>query len=435
MAKVKPDHVISILLVEDIVEIRANVKKILGFEGDFDVVGMAGTGAQGLSLAKELRPDIVIMDINMPDMDGLQATRQIMDFLPETGIIIMTAQDDPSYVRLAMIAGAKAFLTKPSSPDEIYNTVRAVYARARAPKLQPASVQQYAPSTTREGEAERAGNIIAVYSPQGGAGCTTLATNLASALTRDNVRVLLVDANLQFGDVGVFLNLDARSTIVDLVADIEDIDTDYFENVVTTHNSGLKVLMGPGRPELAEKVLADPGALTKILSKIRSNYDFIIVDTSLHLDEMTLSLMDIATRILLISTPTLPCVKNIRFVLDLFDQLSYESSKLMLILNQVSENQNLRKLTITTDKVSVFLKRPVEAIIPTDEFLMLDAIRRGVPAVALERDQRKSPVKELLELTESIFTALMPVPEEEPPKENGQKSFSNFGSRKRVKTT
>lgn len=432
MAPVKPEVTIKILIVEDIPEIRENVKKIFSFESDFQVVGMASTGTEGLALAKELRPDIIIMDINMPDIDGLQITTQIIDLLPQTGIIIMTAQDDTSYVRLAMIAGAKAFLTKPSSPDELYNTVRAVYATARAPMMPPASNYQSGARAATDSKI-RVGNIIVVYSPQGGAGCTTIATNLASALTRENSRVLLVDANLQFGDVGVFLNLDVRSTLVDLVENVDDLDIDYFDNVVTTHSSGLKVLMGPARPELAEKVIADPGIVAKILGKIRANYDFIVVDTSLHLDEMALALMDMATRVLLVSTPTLTAVKNTRFVLDLFDQLGYAQEKTMVILNRVSEDQNLRKLVITPDKVSLFLKRPLAAMIPTDEFLMLDAIRRGIPAVALARDPDTSPVKELLVLSNSLLAALMPVTQEEPPVQNGRKMPTKFGSRKQVK--
>jgi pilus assembly protein CpaE len=431
MAKVKPDDVITILLVDDIAEIRAKVKQILSFESDFKIIGMAGSGREGLAMAKELRPDIVIMDINMPDIDGLQVTTQIMSFLPETGIIILSAQDDQSYIRLAMIAGAKAFLTKPSSPDELYNNVRAVYGRARAPKIQTAPVRSPLPPSS-DGSQNRAGNIITVYSPQGGAGCTTIATNLAAALTRDHIRVLLVDANLQFGDIGVFLNLEARSTLVDLVEDIDDMDRDYFENVVTTHTSGLKVLMGPTRPELAEKVMSDPTAISRILGKIRESYDFIVIDTSLHLDEMVLSLMDVAARVILVSTPNLTSVKNIRFVLDLFDQLDYPHDKTMLILNRVSEDQNIRKLSITTDKVALFLKRQVTAIIPTDEYLMLDAIRKGIPAVTLERDADKSPVKELIALSNTIIADLLPQALEQASTHKEQKMFRRIGTRKRV---
>lgn len=436
MAKVKSDHVITIILIEDIAEIRANVKKILSFESDFNVIGMAGTGEEGLALAKELRPDIVIMDINMPGADGLQITTQIVNQLPETGIIILSAQDDPSYVRLAMIAGAKAFLTKPSTPDELYHNVRAVYARARAPVMQTSAPRPQMTATEAKHSEIRAGNIVVVYSPQGGAGCTTIATNLASALTRESSRVLLVDANLQFGDVGVFLNLDARSTMADLIESIDDMDTEYFVNLVSTHSSGLKVLMGPARPELADKVMADPGALTKLLNKIRTSYDFIVVDTSLHLDELVLSLMDVADRVLLVSTSNLTSVKNMRFVLDLFEQLGYSLDKTMMILNQVSEDQHMKKLLVTNDKISLFWKRPIDAMIPSDNYLMLDAIRKGIPAVALERDLHKSPVKELLALSNVIYSALMPETQEEPvavaevPKR--QNAFSRMTARRQT---
>lgn len=420
MGSTKSNKAIRILLVEDIAEIRGNIQKILNFESDFEVVGMAATGYEGIALAKELRPDIILMDINMPDIDGLKVTTQIIDFLPETGIIIMSAQDDASYLRLAMTAGAKAFLTKPSTPDEIYNTIRAVQKRARAPMI-PSSRMRQAPVITPNGNSNRAGNIIVVYSPQGGAGCTTVATNLASALTRDHIRVLLVDANLQFGDVGVFLNLGATTTMVDLVEDVDDLDTEYFENVVTTHSSGLKVLMGPARPELAEKVTADPNAIAKILGKVRGSYDFIVVDTSLHLDDTALSLMDIATRVVVVSTPSLASLRNTRFVLDLFDKLGNLQDKIMVILNRVTDDPLMKKLTIASDKAGLFLKRPIEVMIPTDELMMLDAIHKGIPVVALERNRSKIPVKELVGLSDLMLSQLMPESEEESPGLRDQK--------------
>ncbi len=409
MSETKADQTITILLVDDIVDIRENVRKLLSFERDFKVVGMARTGREGLAMAKELRPDIVIMDINMPDLDGIQATTQIVNSAPSTGVIILSAQQDAVYLRLAMMAGAKAFVTKPPSPDDLYNTIRAVYKRAPLIQASPT-----APSDTErpKDSQERAGNIIVVYSPQGGAGCTTIATNLASGLMRDSVRVLLVDANLQFGDVGLFLNLQARSTLVDLVEEVDDLDTDLFENIVVTHDSGLRVLLGPARPELAEEVVSNPTSVSKILTKIRWSYDFIVVDTSLSLDEMALSLMDIATRIVLVSTPTLPSIKNVRFVLDLFERLNYPPDKIMLVLNQVSDDHNTRKLTIAKDKVASYMKRPLTAIIPLDAFIVLDAVRKGIPVVASQRDLNKSPIRELLALSDHLYTALMDVQKE-----------------------
>jgi pilus assembly protein CpaE len=408
MPNEKPDHVITILLVDDTTDTRENVKKLLGFEHDFKVVGAAGTGIEAVALAQQLRPDIIIMDINMPDMDGIVATTQIVNINPAVGIIIMSVQDDPDYMRRAMLAGAKAFLRKPSSPDSIYNTIRTVYKRAPTIQAVPVNQSSARPSDNIQ---NHAGNMVVVYSPQGGAGCTTIATNLASSLTRDGVRVLLVDANLQFGDIGVFLNLQARSTLADLIDDADDLDTDYFENVVLTHDSGLKVLMGPARPELAEKVMSNPDALSKILSKIRWSYDFVIVDTSLHLDEITLNLMDMANRIVLVSTPTLASTKNVRFVLDLFEQLNYLPSKLTLVLNRVSEDRNIQKLLVSTERIASFLKHPIDAAIPIAELIMLDAVRKGIPVVASQRDRDKSPVKELINLSDSIYEALKDGPQ------------------------
>jgi pilus assembly protein CpaE len=212
MIATKVDQTITILLVDDIVEIRENIKKLLSFERDFKVVGMARTGREGVALAKELRPDIVIMDINMPDMNGIEATTQIVNGAPGTGVIMMSAQEDPNYLRLAMLAGAKAFINKPSAPDDLYNTIRAVYKRAPLIPMSPSIANNV---IRPEDSQARAGHIIVVYSPQGGAGCTTIATNLASGLTRASSRVLLIDANLQFGDIGLFLNLQARSTLAD----------------------------------------------------------------------------------------------------------------------------------------------------------------------------------------------------------------------------
>lgn len=424
MAESKPDRIITVLLVDDIAETREMVKKLLSFEADFQVVGMASTGREGVAKAKELRPDIVMMDINMPDMDGLEATTQIINSVPGTGIIMLSAQDDSNYMRLAMMAGAKGFLTKPPTPDDLYNTIRVVHKNA--PPIRTVSIMP-AISYKLGDKQEYAGNIIVVYSPQGGAGCTTIATNLASGLMRDGVRVLLVDANLQFGDVGVFLNLHAQATLVDLIEDVDDLDTDFFENSLTIHGSGLKVLLGPARPELAEKVNAHPQEVANILTKVRSGYDFIVVDTSLNLDEMTLALMDIATRIVMVSTPTLASLKNVGFVLDLFHQLEYPQDKIVLILNRVSEDRNTRKHMISAEKIATYLKRQVTAMIPSEEAIVLDAVHRGVAVIASQRDVTKSPVKELLALSEYMFTALMPQVEEIMPAQQGKKVGARVG--------
>ncbi len=344
---------IRVLIVDDIEETRENIKKLLSFEVEFKVVGSVGTGREALKATMEQRPDIVIMDINMPDMDGIQATSEITKAVPTAAVIMMSVQTDADYMRKAMQAGARQFLGKPIDPDELYSTIRSVYKsyepirrQAMAMQDMPMEVRKAKPTLSEGGEI-RAGHIVVVYSPQGGVGCTTIATNLAAGLMRKGVKVLLIDADLQFGDVGVFLKLQSQSTLLDLVNKIEDLDTDFFDSIVATHESGLKVLLGPQRPEYAEEVESVPTAVARIIEKIANNYDFIVVDTSRKIDEQLLSLSDIATKIVLVATPTLAAVKNTRFVIDLFERLNYPPDKTMLVLNRTEDERSRNRVTIS----------------------------------------------------------------------------------------
>ncbi|MBC8171732.1 MAG: response regulator [Anaerolineae bacterium] len=405
-------NLITLLLVDDIPETRENIKKLLAFEPDFKVIGTAGTGREAIDQAKDLRPDIIIMDINMPDMDGLQATSFINKSVPTSAVIIMSVQDDVDYFRRAMNAGARDFLKKPVDMDELYNTIRKVYrdyeAIRKQYQLQTTTPMEALAKANAQSAGGRGGHILVVYSPQGGSGKTMLATNLASGLMKEGVKVLLADADLQFGDVPTFLNLQAQLTVVDLVADVADLDAEHFDSVVQTHESGLKVLVGPLRPEFADEVRATPTAYADILKKVAGNYDFIVVDTAVALDEVTLALFDVATHILLMGTPTLPSVKNMRFVLDLFDKLEYPPEKTLIVLNKVWDERQGKNATLPTERIQSFLKRPILAQIPmVDERIILNAILKAIPVIASDRDTSKPPIRQLLDLSEALYKMLM----------------------------
>ena len=423
-------------MVDDIPEARENIKKLLAFEPDFKVIGTAGTGREGVERAKELQPDIIIMDINMPDMDGLQATDIIKKAVPMCAVIIMSVQNDTDYMRRAMLAGARDFLAKPINMDELYNTIRTVYRNTEDVRRQYLAMEQMPsdvlrPTATQDGE--RAGNIIAVYSPKGGVGVTTIATNLASGLMQEGIKVLLVDADLQFGDIGMFLAIQAQSTIVEIAEDVDDLDVELFENIVVTHDSGLKVLMGPPRPEFADEIIAEPTIVGEILEKIRGNYDYIVVDTSNAFNEVLLNILDRATNILLVSDTSLPAAKSARFVLDLFDQLGYEPDKALIVLNKVWEQKRGdRYKMLSAERIEKFLKRPIAAQIPhVDERFILNAVTKGIPVIAAERDQNKPPIKQLLGLSRYVHTLLMGDSEIEDASEEEPESKRGLGLRLR----
>src|SRR5215203_2007080 len=210
---------IRVMIVDDIYETRENVRKLLQFESDVDVVGVARTGKEAIQLSQDLNPDVVLMDINMPDMDGIAATEAIRAKQPAVQVVILSVQSDQNYMRKAMLAGARDFLTKPPMGDELISAIRRAGEMARIEKSKIVQVQTVVASGNLgglSGFSGPRGKIITVYSPKGGAGCTTLAVNLALTLNNSDTRVALEDGNFQFGDVAVFINEQGKNTVLDL---------------------------------------------------------------------------------------------------------------------------------------------------------------------------------------------------------------------------
>src|SRR5438094_336823 len=176
---------IRILVVDDIAETRENLAKLIGFEPDMTIVASAEGGQQAVEFAKRERPDVILMDINMPDMDGITATEIIANTVPESPIIMMSVQGEQDYLRRSMLAGAREFLVKPFSADELVNAIRHVheiekvkrarYAQAAPAAAGPANAAAAAPAARDQSQ------VITFFSPKGGVGRTTIAPNLAVA--------------------------------------------------------------------------------------------------------------------------------------------------------------------------------------------------------------------------------------------------------------
>src|SRR4051794_2003784 len=335
---------IRVMIVDDIPETRDNFAKLVMFERDIEVIDTAGTGAEAIEKARQVQPDVVLMDINMPDMDGLRATEIINAELPGVAVIIMSVQGEQDYLRRAMLAGAREFLVKPCTGDELVDSIRKVY-RLEANKRRVMGQYQFVPPGGAGGgeEGSDQGRIFCVFSPKGGVGCTVLATNLAVALKQTtNKKVALVDGNLVFGNVDVMLNVISNKTINDVVSRIDQLDEELLRDVMVTHSSGVRVLLAPQQPELAELVTADH--MRRILLELRQAYDYVIVDTWPSFQETVLAILDLADRILLMMTLELPAIKHVKQFLEIQEKLGYPADKVLLVLNRADS-----KLGIKTD--------------------------------------------------------------------------------------
>jgi pilus assembly protein CpaE len=375
---------IRVMIVDDVSETRENVRKLLQFESDVDVVGAARTGKEAIQLSLDLNPDVVLMDINMPDMDGITATEAIRAKQPAVQVVILSVQGDQNYMRRAMLAGARDFLTKPPLGDELISAIRRAGAVAQSERAKVAQVQ-IAPAISQAGAVmsygASKGKVVTIYSPKGGTGCTTLAVNLALTLHNEDTRVALVDANLQFGDVAVFMNEQGKNTIVDLAPRAEELDREIVEDVMLKHAaSGLHILAAPSRPEYAEKVTSSQ--FTKVVEYLRQMYAYVIVDTSSILTDVTLAAIDISDLLILVTTQDIPSIKNCRLFLDLSQTLGIERERILFVMNRFD-----KRINITPDRVTENLKQEIAAVIPFDEQTVTKAVNRGVPFVLDNKNQ------------------------------------------------
>ncbi|NTU79810.1 MAG: response regulator, partial [Chloroflexales bacterium] len=364
---------IRVMIVDDIVDTRDQLEKLLFFEKDIEVIAKASNGREAVALARQLRPDVILMDINMPDMDGISATEAIMTQDPAVQVIIMSVQGETDYLRRAMLAGAREFLTKPISADDLYKSIRHVH------KL--ASTRPKVVMGTSGGEVSAAGGgggegqIIAVFSPKGGVGTSSVATNLAVALRQlTNKKVALVDANVVFGDLTVILNLRSDKTIIELAQRVDELDRDLLNDVLATHTSQVKVLLAPPDPQRGELVSADH--IRAILEMMRREFDYVVVDTPASFQDRSLAVLDLATRIVTLMTLEMHCIRNIKLFLEVADLLEYPPEKVMLVLNKASNRTGIR-----AEDVEKNIQRKVMMQIGDAGQDVTFSINQGVPLV------------------------------------------------------
>ncbi len=380
---------IKVLIVDDIPETREHLTKLLGFEEGIDVAGTAGSGEEAIRIAMDLRPDVIVMDINMPGMDGVAAAEIISQRLPTSPIIMMSVHGEAEQLKRAITAGAREFLVKPFSADEFSMSIKRVYEKELARREQAHANLPAIPATPIRAEDLGEHQILAVFSPKGGAGRTTIATNLALALHRETGgTVCLVDANLQFGDVGVLLNLNPKNrSMLDAVEGGEP-DHDIINSVVIDHSTGIRVLLAPPSPEGAD--LVTPAYLRKMVESLREDHDFVVVDLPSALNDHSLAVMDMADQIVVLTALEITTIKNVRLFLEVADQLEYDRSKIRLVVNRGDSAQGIRLADVEAS-----IRRSIDGSIVSDGRLAVLAVNRGVPFVvshpdgALSRDITK----------------------------------------------
>ena len=258
-----------------------------------------------------------------------------------------------------MLAGARDFLAKPPSVDELTSAIRRAGSMAKEDSAKSAAVAAAVPQSGGMGSSAfiatsgMNGSVVTVYSPKGGAGCTTIATNLAICLHSEDTPVVLVDGNLQFGDVAIFLNEQGKFSAVDLAPRVDELEPDFVDSMLIKHApSGIRVLAAPFRPEYAENVTGDQ--FGKIITYLRRMFAYVVIDTASALTDITLAAIDASDLVVLITTQDIPAIKSARLFLDLSDALDISRRRILFAMNRFD-----KRIGITPEKIGETFKQEI----------------------------------------------------------------------------
>lgn len=221
------------------------------------------------------------------------------------------------------------------------------------------------------------GKIVTVFSAKGGVGKTTFATNLGAHMAMTNLRVLLVDLDLAFGDVGISLQLLPKTTMMDVVAMSGHLDEQGLRSLITRHHaSGLDTICAPTEPSDADRI---PGhSITEVLRVGRRFYDVILVDTPPAFTEQVLAAFDVSDLMVLIATLDIPAVKNLRLTMETLDLLGTPAERRLVVLNRSDSKVGLR-----AEDVVAAIKQEITSTVPSSTDVPA-SVNRGVPIVIEE---------------------------------------------------
>ncbi|MGA3056869.1 MAG: response regulator [Candidatus Limnocylindrales bacterium] len=368
-----------------VVDADPTVQRALGnslSQAGFEII-VSSEASEALRLARSGRPALVLIASNLPGIDGFTVVSRLrMEDGPSTHtpVIVLLVEGEPDGRGKALRAGADDYLTKPFHPAELMARMRSLLARYQpAEPLTPPSRSSGAPQPAPPKRREPA-RVALFYGAKGGVGTTTIAINAAIALHKElGHRVCLIDANLQFGDHRVFLDLGLdRLSVVDLAtAPVRDLD--LVRQILVKHESGIELLLAPPSPETAELVTSDH--LPEIVGLLANEFDYIIIDVDKRLDEINLRLIDAAQTIYVVLTADLPCLKNVRLVLETISHLGYSNDRVKLILNRSNAFTG-----INVKNAESALKRRIDYQIINEYRSAIGALNSGAPFMYTKAD-------------------------------------------------
>jgi pilus assembly protein CpaE len=323
----------------------------------------AASRSEALAKMRDQHFDLVVLPLqDVQAVELLNLEREIRKGT-QTAVIATAPISDPDLIVRAMRAGVHEFLVYPPTPEDLAGAVERIMRRMRSGSME--------------------GELFAVYSAKGGLGCTSVAVNLAHAVasTRSDARVALADLVVAGGDVRVFLNLKPTYDLSHLVAKGDKVDADLLMSLMSACAGGVWALPTGENAELED--VFDAQAISAILHHLRQHFALTLIDCEHHLSERTLTAMDAATRILLVTQLDVPSLRSTQRTLTLCRRLGYGDEKLCVIVNRHQSGD-----VLPLRDAENLLQASIWWKLPNDYRLSATALTKGVP-VAVEESNSK----------------------------------------------
>jgi len=353
----------SIVIIDQDTASRKSIEGFLKAIDHVTVAGSADTLDAGYDLVVRTKPMIVIMELNSDKERTFDTMKKMMSHFPGIAIFATSSDSTSENILKAMHSGATEFLLRPVSSSDLMHALTKV-THLMVPRQTTAAKEE--------------GKVVTCFSPKGGMGNTTLATNLAVSLHQATDRpVVLVDLDLRGGDDAIFLNLKTKYTISDVTANIARLDRAFLEGVLAKHSSGIYLLAEPPRVEDADEIT--PNQIREVLDLLKTMFAYVVVDTEDSYGDRNLAAFDTSDLIFIVGVLSLPSIRNMQKALDVFDNLGYSRDKAKLVINR-----HIKKSDITIEDAQRTLNYKVFRNIPNDYNSVMASINRGLPVVMLE---------------------------------------------------
>jgi pilus assembly protein CpaE len=377
-------------------------------------ISFAHNGTDGVSQARNLRPDIVITDVMMPDISGYEVTRLLRRDPQLAGmpILVLTAQSGLQDKLKAFEAGADDYLSKPFEAAELAARTTALLRRAETTLA--SRLSQPVAETAR---------MIALHSLRGGTGCSTLSVNLGISLASLWSKTILLDLTMTAGQVALMLNMNLRHTWADIARfDLGEFDMETLNSVVSMHESGLAFIAAPTFPTEGESLQGE--TLLSALGLLKRHYDYIVADLPHDFSDVAIQALDLADMIFMVATPDMASVRAVAAAMDTYSKLGYSKEKIKLLINPTFPRSGLSK-----EKIEAALGLTSVIMIPHVPDLFVEAINFGHPPVFHKPQEAVSALLEDFAFFVSKESHKKSKPEK--PTEAWQRVYNRYQKRKK----